>query len=42
MTIELAGEGQRLTLALNLSDTAVELPGTYGPLGVAAFGWALG
>lgn len=42
MTIELAGGDQRLTLALNLSEAPVELPGTHGPLGVGPFGWALG
>ncbi len=42
MTIELSSGDQKLTLALNNTDEAVTLPGTYQKLGVAPRGWALG
>ena len=42
IAIDLAGQGQRLTLGLNLSDFPVQLPGVGGPLRVDAHGWAIG
>lgn len=42
MTIELSSGDQKLTLALNNTDKAVNLPGSHNQLGVAPRGWALG
>lgn len=42
MALVLAGEGQELTLAINLTDEAVTIPGTHHALGVAPHDWALG
>lgn len=42
MAIDLAGDGQRLTLALNATDTSVVLQGSHGLLTVHPHDWALG
>ncbi len=42
IAIDLVGDADRLTLALNLADQSVELSGIHGTLGVDPHGWALG
>ena len=42
IAIDLFGDADRLTLALNLTDAPVELTGVHGPLEVGGHGWTLG
>ena len=42
MAIDLAGDGERLTLALNATDAPAVLQGSNGPLTVHPHDWALG
>ena len=42
IAIDLVGDADRLTLALNLTDAPAELGGVHGALGVDAHGWTLG